>query len=461
MRVQGIASLSGVDVIRVSLSILEPHEGMNLATSRHWPVHQLDVKNAFLHGLSRHPELGFNGDDTAYLLLYVDDIVIIAFSKTLLQQVIRSLHQEFAMTDLGSLNYFLSISVTRDFSGMFLSQKKYVVEILDRAHMVNCNPSWTPIDTESKLGSDGDPVSDPTLYQSLATSLQYLTFTRPDISYAVQQEVNRHEVPRMHWIMFWIALLKIYVHHVLGNLFSSMSDSEDSTVTYTEISSPYEDLSDVGSPGAEGPIFQDPPSPDYVPGPEEPEQAPPSPIYIPFVPEPVYPEFLPVDDEVFPAEEQPMPAADSPTHQSPGYIPESDPEEDPEEDDEEDPEEDPADYPADRGDDRDDEEPSDDDDDDAEEEEHLAPADPAAVAYSADQDPYLAYRVTARMSIRPQAPAPFLSEEVAERLLALPTPPPSPLSPYSSPLPQIPSPPLPIPSPPPNGPTYVEGSLGS
>ncbi|GKD21072.1 hypothetical protein Tco_1222775, partial [Tanacetum coccineum] len=150
----------------------------------------------------------------------------------------------------------------------------------------------------------------------------------------------------------------------------------------------------------------DPPSLDYVPGPEE---APPSPIYVPFVPEPIYPEFLPVDDEVFPAEEQPMPAADSPTHQSPGYIPESDPEEDLEEDDEEDP----ADYPADRGD--------DDDDNDAEEEEHLAPANPAAVSYSADQDPYLAYRITARMSIRPQAQAPFLSEVVAKRLLALPT----------------------------------------
>ncbi|GJY41909.1 putative reverse transcriptase domain-containing protein [Tanacetum coccineum] len=181
--------------------------------------------------------------------------------------------------------------------------------------------------------------------------------------------------------------------------------------------------------------------------PREPEQAPPSPIYIPFVPEPVYPEFLPVDDEVFPAEEQPLPAADSPTHQSPGYIPESDPEEDLEEDDEEDPEEDPADYPADRG-----------DDDDAEDE-HLVPVEPAAVAYSADQDPYIAYRATARMSIRTQAPTPFLSEEVAERVLALPTPPPSPLSPYSSPLPHIPSPPLPIP--PPISPTYVEGSLGS
>ncbi|GKD91210.1 ribonuclease H-like domain-containing protein, partial [Tanacetum coccineum] len=46
--------------------------------------------------------------------------------------------------------------------------KKYAFEILDRAHMVNCNPSRTPIDTESKLGSDGDPVSDPTLYRSLA-----------------------------------------------------------------------------------------------------------------------------------------------------------------------------------------------------------------------------------------------------------------------------------------------------
>ncbi|GKF13219.1 hypothetical protein Tco_0054681, partial [Tanacetum coccineum] len=223
-----------------------------------------------------------------------------------------------------------------------------------------------------------------------------------------------------------------------------MSDSEHSTVTYTSVS---KDDPDIGSPGVNGPPFmpkvppspdyipspEGPPSPDYMPGPEEPEQAPPSPIYIPFVPEPVYPEFLPVDDEVFPAEEQPMPAADSPTHQSPGYIPESNPEEDPEEGDEEDPEEDPADYPADRGDDRDDEESSDDDDDDdndAEEEEHLAPA-----------DPYLAYRITARI------------------LLALPTPPPSPLSPYSSPLPQIPSPPLPIPSP--ISLAYVEGSLGS
>ncbi|GJS56601.1 hypothetical protein Tco_0629963 [Tanacetum coccineum] len=68
-----------------------------------------------------------------------------------------------------------------------------------------------------------------------------------------------------------------------------------------------------------------PPSPDYVPGLEEPEQAPPSPVYLPYVPEPVYPEYIPPEDDVFLAEEQPLHVATSPTAESPGYIPESDP----------------------------------------------------------------------------------------------------------------------------------------
>ncbi|GJS33989.1 ribonuclease H-like domain-containing protein [Tanacetum coccineum] len=129
-------------------------------------------------------------------------------------QIISSLHREFAMTDLGSLNYFLGISVTRDSSGLFLFQKKYAVELLDRAHMVNCNPSRTPVDTESKLGSDEDPVSDPTLYQSLAGSLQYLTFTRPDISYVVQQVcLYMHDPREPHF-----SALKRILRYVLGTL---------------------------------------------------------------------------------------------------------------------------------------------------------------------------------------------------------------------------------------------------
>ncbi|GJT62836.1 hypothetical protein Tco_1006369 [Tanacetum coccineum] len=166
-----------------------------------------------------------------------------------------------------------------------------------------------------------------------------------------------------------------------------MSDLEDSTVTYTAVSSPFEDRSGIGSPGVVGPpimpedpyayivaAYQAPPSPDYMPGPEEPQ-------------------FI-------------------------GYVPESDSEEEPEADDDEDLEEDPADYPADRNDDdkeeeepsRDDTDDEDEDKDEGEEEEHPAPAD----------------------SVLP-----------VERLLALTTPPPSILTPLSSPLPQIPFPLLP------------------
>ncbi|GJX87648.1 hypothetical protein Tco_0339662, partial [Tanacetum coccineum] len=126
-------------------------------------------------------------------------------------------------------------------------------------------------------------------------------------------------------------------------------------------------------------------------------------------------------------------------------IPESDPEEDPEEDDE-DPEEDPADYPADRDDDEEEEEePSGDDadeeeDEEDEEEEHPAPADSVP--------PPPVHRMTARISIRAEPSISLPPREEVERLLALTTPPPSPLTPLSSPLPQIPSPPLlPIPAP--------------
>ncbi|GKC41451.1 ribonuclease H-like domain-containing protein [Tanacetum coccineum] len=123
------------------------------------------------------------GSDIAYLLLYVDGIVLTASSTALSQRIITLLHGEFAMTDLGFLNYFLGISAQRSKFGLFLSQSKFAAKILERAYMQHCNPCKTLVDTESKLGSDGDP----TLYRSLAGALQYLTFTRPDISYDVQQ----------------------------------------------------------------------------------------------------------------------------------------------------------------------------------------------------------------------------------------------------------------------------------
>ncbi|GKF06045.1 hypothetical protein Tco_0036713, partial [Tanacetum coccineum] len=161
-----------------------------------------------------------------------------------------------------------------------------------------------------------------------------------------------------------------------------------------------------------------PPSSDYIPGPEEPQ----SPPLLDFVPKLMYPEYIPQEDEILSVEEQPLPAAASPTTDSPGYVPESDPEEEPEEDDK-DPEEDPTDYPADRDDD-------DEDEDEEEEEEHPALANSVPPVH----------RMTARISIRDEPSISLPPREEVERLLALTTPPPSPLTPLSSPLPHIPSP---------------------
>nr|GEU61894.1 hybrid signal transduction histidine kinase M [Tanacetum cinerariifolium] len=109
-----------------------------------------------------------------------------ASSSSILQWVISSLHSEFAMTDLGPLNYFLGIYSLCTSSDMFLSKSKYANEILERAYIENYNPCRTPVDTELKFGLNDDPVIDPTLYRSLAGALQYLTFTHPYITYSVQ-----------------------------------------------------------------------------------------------------------------------------------------------------------------------------------------------------------------------------------------------------------------------------------
>nr|GFB78215.1 hypothetical protein [Tanacetum cinerariifolium] len=182
-----------------------------------------------------------------------------------------------------------------------------------------------------------------------------------------------------------------------------MSDSEDFTVTYTTVSSPYKGRSGDVSPGVDGSsvmpedpytyvvaAFQALPLPDYVPGPEEPEQAPPL---------------------------TPLPAAASPTADSPGYIPESDPDEDPkEDDDDEEEEEEPS------GDDADEEDKEQDEDDEDEEEEHPASAD------SIPPPPPHALRVTARISFRPQPPTLSFTKEDAKGFLAMPIPPTLPLT---------------------------------
>ncbi|GJX02052.1 hypothetical protein Tco_0185965 [Tanacetum coccineum] len=179
-----------------------------------------------------------------------------------------------------------------------------------------------------------------------------------------------------------------------------------------------------------------------------------------YVPEPIYPEYIPLEDEhEFPAEEQPLPPIDSPTAESPGYVTESDPEEDPEEYEDDETEDGPVDYPMDGGDDGDDddgdssrddandEDEDEEDEEDEEEEEHLAPADSTTVI-PVDEPvfppegtepvippPSTDITIGARITVRPQTSISLPPEAEVERLLTMTTPSPSPpisLSPPSA-----------------------------
>nr|GFB66094.1 hypothetical protein [Tanacetum cinerariifolium] len=102
--------------------------------------------------------LAVSHKDLRLLTFYVDDIILTASCPSLLQLIIGSLNNEFDMTNLGPLNYFLGIFADRTPTGLFLSQKKYALQLFEHVHMVTCNPSRTPIDIVSKLGPEGVPV---------------------------------------------------------------------------------------------------------------------------------------------------------------------------------------------------------------------------------------------------------------------------------------------------------------
>ena len=120
------------------------------------------------------------GPATAYLLLYVDDIIQTASSPALLQQITARLGTEFALKDLGDLHFFLGIEVRKHEDGLHLSQEKYA----RRAGLQGCKPSLTPLSSTEKLSlTEGERLSpeNGTKYRSLVGALQYLTLTRPDI----------------------------------------------------------------------------------------------------------------------------------------------------------------------------------------------------------------------------------------------------------------------------------------
>ncbi|GKC14427.1 ribonuclease H-like domain-containing protein [Tanacetum coccineum] len=156
-----------------------------------------------------------------FSIYWMNIILNSSISSTIDKHIIDSLHNEFDMTNLGALNYFLGIFGDRTSTGLFLSQRKYDLQLLERAHMVHCNPSRTPVDTESKLGPKGVPVQDPRYIRSLAggyTKRQH-TISRSSV------EAEYHGVANVVAETAWLRNLLRELHSPLSTVTLVYSDN--------------------------------------------------------------------------------------------------------------------------------------------------------------------------------------------------------------------------------------------
>ena len=261
---------------------------LSLAISKKSFIHQLDVSNAFLHGelqelifMEQPPgfvnknfphhvcqlkkslygpkqaprawflklstyllSLGFSASKTDtslffkyhnqipfFFLIYVDDILLISPDSAGIISLIDSLSSTFSMRDLGPANFFLGIEFISTPNGYFLSQSKYILSILQKAHMDKAKPTSNPC-SFSKL-TDSTKFNDSTLYQSIVGALQYLTIARPDISFSVNKACQVMHPPT---ISDWtnVKHLLSYLKHTISDGLSYSHNSEISLELFSD-----------------------------------------------------------------------------------------------------------------------------------------------------------------------------------------------------------------------------------
>ena len=231
---------------------------LTLAIAQGWEIRQLDINNAFLngylqenvfmsepkdfihptkphhicklrkalYGLKQAPRAWFDRLKDALLqwgfqdsksnaslflykikgiklmpLVYVDNILITGNNRTTILDLVHDLNKSFLLKDLGSLHYFLGIKAFQDETCLYLTQSKYIADLLQKTNMAVAKPLPTPTISRKVLSkSDGDPMDNPTMYRSTVGALQYVTITRPDISYMVSKLSQFLQSPtEIHW----------------------------------------------------------------------------------------------------------------------------------------------------------------------------------------------------------------------------------------------------------------------
>ena len=155
-----------------------------------------------------------------YFLVYVDDLLITGSSMTLIRHVITTLSHKFSIKDLGPLNFFLGVEVIPTSNGLFLSQQKYIRDLLARLNMESIKETTTPLSSTTHLIlNDGSPPVDVSRYRSLIGGMQYLSLTRHDVSYAMNKLARyMHSLRQTHWTAAkW--LLRYLKHTVTYGLY--------------------------------------------------------------------------------------------------------------------------------------------------------------------------------------------------------------------------------------------------
>ncbi|KAG9450495.1 hypothetical protein H6P81_010460 [Aristolochia fimbriata] len=164
--------------------------------------------------------------DIMIVCLYVDDMIFTGNNPGMFEDFKNSMTKEFDMTDLGQMAYFLGVEIIQGDEGTFISQKKYASSILSRFKMDNCKSVATPAEVGMRLKQDSEEEAvNPTLFKSLVGSLRYLTFTRPDIMFAVGLVSRFMEQPRRDHFAAAKRILR-YIKGTLGfGLFYSASEA--------------------------------------------------------------------------------------------------------------------------------------------------------------------------------------------------------------------------------------------